>query len=176
MSSIFSSGRRQDSVNRAFRRLASEQDQYRRLDSQQESHFVCRSRCFYSVRRVDMLLDLCFILISCSGCSKTHLPSYIEKEKDLKASGIDEIVCVRYESSLGQSLQRGRRRKQHSIVSFSVNDPFVMSAWGNQFNTKGKIRMLADPSATFTKALELSLELPPLGESLGNNDSLIKQW
>lgn len=41
-----------------------------------------------------------------------------------------------------------------------------MSAWGNQFNTKGKIRMLADPSAAFTKAVDLSLELPPLGEFL----------
>lgn len=51
-----------------------------------------------------------------------------------------------------------------------------MSAWGNQFNTKGKIRMLADPSATFTKALELSLELPPLGESQTNHASLNKQW
>lgn len=46
---------------------------------------------------------------------------------------------------------------------FSVNDAFVMSAWGNQFNTKGKIRMLADPSAAFTKAVDLSLELAPLG-------------
>lgn len=41
-----------------------------------------------------------------------------------------------------------------------------MSAWGAQFNTKGKIRMLADPSAAFTKAVDLSLELPPLGEFL----------
>nr|ADX36414.1 peroxiredoxin 5 [Brachymyrmex patagonicus] len=73
------------------------------------------------------------------GCSKTHLPSYLEKEKDLKSGGVDEIVCV------------------------SVNDPFVMSAWGNQFNTKGKIRMLADPNAAFTKAVDLSLDLPPLG-------------
>jgi peroxiredoxin 5 len=38
-----------------------------------------------------------------------------------------------------------------------------MSAWGTQFNTKGKIRMLADPSAAFTRAVDLSLELPPLG-------------
>jgi peroxiredoxin 5 len=67
------------------------------------------------------------------------LPSYIEKEKELKSSGVDEIVCV------------------------SVNDPFVMSAWGTQFNTKGKIRMLADPAGAFTKAVDLSLELPPLG-------------
>lgn len=39
-----------------------------------------------------------------------------------------------------------------------------MSAWGTQFNTKGKIRMLADPNAAFTKAVDLSLDLPPLGE------------
>ncbi|CAO1406483.1 unnamed protein product [Diamesa tonsa] len=73
------------------------------------------------------------------GCSKTHLPSYIEKEKELKASGISEIVCV------------------------SVNDPFVMSAWGNQFNAKGKIRMLADPAGAFTKSVDLGIDLPPLG-------------
>lgn len=40
-----------------------------------------------------------------------------------------------------------------------------MAAWGNQFNTKGKIRMLADPSAAFTKSVDLSMELPPLGKS-----------
>lgn len=38
-----------------------------------------------------------------------------------------------------------------------------MSAWANQFNTKGKIRMLADPSANFSKAVDLTIELPPLG-------------
>ena len=38
-----------------------------------------------------------------------------------------------------------------------------MQAWGNQFNLKNKIRMLADPSAAFTKALDLSIDLPPLG-------------
>jgi len=73
------------------------------------------------------------------GCSKTHLPSYLQRESEIKASGVSEIVCV------------------------SVNDPFVMSAWANQFNTKGKIRMLADPLANFTKAVDLSIELPPLG-------------
>jgi 2-Cys peroxiredoxin 5 len=49
------------------------------------------------------------------------------------------------------------------MTSFSVNDPFVMSAWGQQFETKGKIRMLADPSATFTKAVDLTVDLAPLG-------------
>lgn len=41
-----------------------------------------------------------------------------------------------------------------------------MSAWGTQFDTKGKIRMLADPNAAFTKAVDLSLELAPLGKWL----------
>lgn len=38
-----------------------------------------------------------------------------------------------------------------------------MGAWGTQFGTKGKIRMLADPSANFVKALDLTIDLPPLG-------------
>uniref|UniRef100_A0A087ZJU1 Peroxiredoxin-5 n=1 Tax=Anopheles darlingi TaxID=43151 RepID=A0A087ZJU1_ANODA len=73
------------------------------------------------------------------GCSKTHLPGYVEKATDLKSSGATEIVCV------------------------SVNDPFVMSAWGKQHNATGKVRMLADPAAVFTKALDLGADLPPLG-------------
>lgn len=73
------------------------------------------------------------------GCSKTHLPGYVDKAGDLKSSGAAEIVCV------------------------SVNDPFVMSAWGKQHNASGKVRMLADPAAAFTKALELGADLPPLG-------------
>ncbi|XP_053694834.1 peroxiredoxin-5, mitochondrial [Sabethes cyaneus] len=73
------------------------------------------------------------------GCSKTHLPGYVDKAADLKSSGVADIVCV------------------------SVNDPFVMSAWGKQHNTAGKVRMLADPAAVFTKKLELGADLPPLG-------------
>lgn len=73
------------------------------------------------------------------GCSKTHLPGYVEKASELKSSGATEIVCV------------------------SVNDPFVMSAWGKQHEASGKVRMLADPAAAFTKALDLGADLPPLG-------------
>lgn len=73
------------------------------------------------------------------GCSKTHLPGYVDKAGDLKSAGVSEIVCV------------------------SVNDPFVMSAWGKQHNAGGKVRMLADPAAVFTKQLELGADLPPLG-------------
>ena len=50
------------------------------------------------------------------GCSKTHLPGYVEAAADLKGKGINEIVCV------------------------SVNDPFVMEAWGKDQAADGKVR------------------------------------
>nr|CAD7206354.1 unnamed protein product [Timema douglasi] len=77
---------------------------------------------------------------------QTHLPGYVTKAEELKGKGIQEIVCV------------------------SVNDPFVMSAWGKEHGANGKpgvdspqVRMLADPSAAFAKALDLQVDLPPLG-------------
>jgi len=69
------------------------------------------------------------------GCSKTHLPGYVAKADDLKAKGVDEIACV------------------------SVNDPFVMEAWGKDQGAEGKVRMLADTCGTLAKALELDLDL-----------------
>ncbi|XP_017774059.1 PREDICTED: peroxiredoxin-5, mitochondrial [Nicrophorus vespilloides] len=73
------------------------------------------------------------------GCSKTHLPGYVAKATELKSKGVDEIVCI------------------------SVNDPFVMSAWGKDMKAEGKIRMLADTAAQFTKAMELDQTIGPLG-------------
>ncbi|XP_069675192.1 peroxiredoxin-5, mitochondrial [Periplaneta americana] len=73
------------------------------------------------------------------GCSKTHLPGYVSKADELKQKGVSEIICI------------------------SVNDPFVMEAWGKEHKVEGKIRMLADPNAAFTKALDLTTDLPPLG-------------
>ena len=75
------------------------------------------------------------------GCSKTHLPGYVAAAGDLKAGGVDEIVCV------------------------SVNDPFVMEAWGKDQSAGGKVRMLADTTADLTKALGLELDLTAV---LGN--------
>ena len=72
------------------------------------------------------------------GCSKTHLPGYVAAAADLKAGGVDEIVCV------------------------SVNDPFVMEAWGKDQSAGGKVRMLADTTADLTKALGLELDLTEL--------------
>ena len=75
------------------------------------------------------------------GCSKTHLPGYVAAADDLKAKGVNEILCV------------------------SVNDPFVMEAWGKDQGADGKVRMLADTCGDLTKALELELDLSAV---LGN--------
>ncbi|XP_063222887.1 peroxiredoxin-5, mitochondrial [Bacillus rossius redtenbacheri] len=83
------------------------------------------------------------------GCSKTHLPGYVDKASELKGKGFQEIICV------------------------SVNDPFVMAAWGKEQKAEGKVRMLADPSASFTKALGLSVDLPPLGGTRSKRYSMV---
>ena len=69
------------------------------------------------------------------GCDKTHLPGYVEAYDQFKAKGIEEIVCI------------------------SVNDPFVMKAWGDTQKATGKIRMLADTCAAFTKSIDLAVDL-----------------
>ena len=69
------------------------------------------------------------------ACSQRHLPGYVDKATDIKAKGIDEIACV------------------------AVNDAFVMGAWGRDQKTEGKVRMLADGSGDFTRALGLELDL-----------------
>ena len=72
-------------------------------------------------------------------CSVKHVPGYVERATDLQAAGIDEIWCV------------------------SVNDAFVMGAWGRDQRTGGKVRMMADGSADFTKAAGLALDLTARG-------------
>jgi peroxiredoxin len=72
-------------------------------------------------------------------CSVNHVPGYVDKAGALKAVGIDEIWCV------------------------SVNDAFVMGAWGRDQKAAGKVRMMADGSAAFTKAVGLTLDLTGRG-------------
>lgn len=72
-------------------------------------------------------------------CSAKHLPSYIAHADKLKSKGIDEIWCV------------------------SVNDAFVMGAWGREQCAKGKVRMMGDGSGQYTKALGLELDLNARG-------------
>ncbi|HTZ35355.1 MAG TPA: peroxiredoxin [Stellaceae bacterium] len=68
-------------------------------------------------------------------CSQRHLPGYVDKIDALRAKGVDTVACV------------------------SVNDDFVMGAWGKDQKTDGKVVMLADGSGDFTRAVDLELDL-----------------
>ena len=72
-------------------------------------------------------------------CSAQHLPGYIQLADQLKAKGVDEIWCV------------------------SVNDAFVMGAWGREQKATNIVRMMADGSGNFTKALGLEFDLTAKG-------------
>jgi peroxiredoxin len=67
-------------------------------------------------------------------CSAKHLPGYVEKADELKAKGVDEIVC------------------------FSVNDAFVMGAWGKQSGADAAVTLLADGNGDFARALGLTMD------------------
>ena len=67
-------------------------------------------------------------------CSAKHLPGFVQKAEDLKAKGVDDIVCL------------------------AVNDPFVMRAWGEKSGVGGKVTMLPDGNATLTQALGLTMD------------------
>lgn len=72
-------------------------------------------------------------------CSAKHVPSYVKNHAQLKSKKVDEIWCV------------------------AVNDAFVMAAWGRDQKANGKIRMLGDGSAEWTKKLGLELDLTARG-------------
>jgi peroxiredoxin len=72
-------------------------------------------------------------------CSAQHVPGYVKHAEALKAKGVDEIWCI------------------------SVNDPFVMGAWGRDQKATGIVRMMADGNAAFTKALGLDADFSKAG-------------
>jgi len=72
-------------------------------------------------------------------CSMKHLPGFVEKAGDLRAKGVQEVVCL------------------------SVNDAFVMGAWGKDQGAGGKVRMVADGNGEFTKAVGLELDASGFG-------------
>ncbi len=67
-------------------------------------------------------------------CSMKHLPGFVERAGAIKAKGADEVVCL------------------------SVNDAFVMGAWGKDQGAGGSVRMIADGNGEFTKALGLTMD------------------
>jgi glutaredoxin/glutathione-dependent peroxiredoxin len=72
-------------------------------------------------------------------CSAKHVPGYVENFQALRGKGVDEIWCI------------------------SVNDAFVMGAWGREQKAHGKVRMMADGGADFTKSLGLEAQIPGMG-------------
>lgn len=72
-------------------------------------------------------------------CSARHLPGFVEKADEIRAKGVDEIAAV------------------------SVNDVFVMDAWGRQGGAEGKVTMLADGNGDFAEALGLSADFSKFG-------------
>jgi peroxiredoxin len=75
-------------------------------------------------------------------CSAQHLPGYVNHLAELKARGVDEVWCL------------------------SVNDAFVMAAWGQDNDAIGKVRMLGDGNGDFVKKLGLDVDLTRSGMGL----------
>ncbi len=67
-------------------------------------------------------------------CSAKHLPGFVQNADKFKAKGVDTVACL------------------------SVNDAFVMNAWGKDQKTDGKVMMLADGNADFSKAVDLTMD------------------
>ncbi len=72
-------------------------------------------------------------------CSNDHLPGFVQRADEIKSKGVDSIVCL------------------------SVNDPFVMAAWGEAKGVGEKVVMIADGNADFTKQLGLELDASGFG-------------
>ena len=72
-------------------------------------------------------------------CSKEHLPGFVSRAEEIKAKGVDEIICL------------------------AVNDPFVMHAWGNEQGAEGKVSMLPDWDGAFTSQLGLTQDISVAG-------------
>ena len=80
-----------------------------------------------------------------SVCSAKHLPGYVNNIDKFKSKGVDQIICI------------------------SVNDPFVMDAWGKANNVGDKIIMLADPFLNFTKAIGTEVDKSTRGLGIRSN-------
>ena len=85
-------------------------------------------------------------------CDAKHLPGFVEKADEIKAKGVDAVACI------------------------AVNDAFVMKAWGKSQNADGKVEMLADGNAEYTKALGLDMDATGSGMGVrGQRFSLVVQ-
>ncbi|MCA9710203.1 MAG: peroxiredoxin [Myxococcales bacterium] len=96
------------------------------------------------VNTAELLRGRKVVLFSVPGaytptCSKEHLPGFIARADEIKAQGIDEIICL------------------------AVNDPFVMLSWGKEQGADGKVTLLPDGNGEFTTALGLTQDISAAG-------------
>jgi peroxiredoxin len=75
-------------------------------------------------------------------CSASHLPGYVAKADELRDKGVDSIICL------------------------SVNDAWVMNAWGEAQNVEDRVRMVADGAVAFTRAVGLETDMSERGFGL----------
>ena len=80
-----------------------------------------------------------------SVCSAKHLPGYVNMFDQYKEKGIDYIICI------------------------SVNDPFVMNAWGKEHNVGNKVLMIGDPFLNFTQAIGADVDKSARGLGIRSN-------
>tara|TARA_B100001769_G_C21995605_1_gene535093 strand:- start:82 stop:567 length:486 start_codon:yes stop_codon:yes gene_type:complete len=80
-----------------------------------------------------------------SVCSAKHLPGYVKMYDNFKEKGVDKIICI------------------------SVNDPFVMNAWGKENEVGNKIVMMSDPFLNFTKAIGAEVDKSARGLGIRSN-------
>ena len=80
-----------------------------------------------------------------STCSKLHLPGFVANADKIKKKGIENIFCI------------------------SVNDPYVMNAWGDANNTRDKVKMLSDPYLFFTKSIGAEVDRNSKGMGIRSN-------
>ena len=95
---------------------------------------------------IDILKNKKVVLFGVPGaytsvCSAKHLPGYVSNYDNYKSKGIDHIICL------------------------SVNDPFVMNAWGKSHEVDNKLVMIGDPYLNFTKSI--GAEVDKTGRGLG---------
>ena len=103
-----------------------------------------KTATIHELKTDDMLSGKKVVLFSLPGaftptCSAKHLPGFKSLYQDIIDKGVDKIMC------------------------FAVNDPHVMKAWAEQNDVFGKIEMISDPDASYTKEIGLDFYTPHMG-------------
>jgi peroxiredoxin (alkyl hydroperoxide reductase subunit C) len=112
--------------------------------------FVMENGSPNKIRIQEFLKDKKVVIFGLPGaytsvCSAKHLPGYVKMFEKYKEKGIDHIICI------------------------SVNDPFVMNAWGKEHNVGDKILMIGDPFLNFTKSIGADVDKSARGLGIRSN-------